>query len=85
MIIHIERLLGDKFDLDVESSDLISDVKAKIHEKIKDKTSNSIPRQRLIFAGKGLEEDKRSLAYYSIKEDSTLTLVLKPLDGPISP
>ncbi|MCA5972049.1 MULTISPECIES: ubiquitin-like protein [Pseudomonas] len=84
MIIHIELLLGDKFDLDVESSDLISDVKAKIHEKIKDKTSNSIPRQRLIFAGKGLE-DGRSLADYSIKEDSTLTLVLKPLDGPISP
>ncbi|MCF5196673.1 MULTISPECIES: ubiquitin-like protein [Pseudomonas] len=85
MIIHIERLLGDKFDLDVKSSDLISDVKVKIHDKIKDKTSNSIPRQRLIFAGKGLEEDGRSLADYSIKEDSTLTLVLKTLDGPISP
>ncbi|KWS17806.1 hypothetical protein AL064_03610 [Pseudomonas syringae pv. syringae] len=85
MIIHIERLLGDKFDLDVKSSDLIRDVKVKINDKIKDKTSNSIPRQRLIFAGKGLEEDERSLADYSIKEDSTLTLVLKTLDGPISP
>ena len=71
MQIFVKTLTGRTITLDVDSANSVEDVK----NMIQDRQGIPTDQMRLIFAGKEVTEDSRTLADYNITQESTLNLV----------
>jgi hypothetical protein len=72
MEIHLKTLTGEEYVLRAKWSSTIVSVKKAIHEK----KGIPVQEQRLVFAGKQLD-DNLTLADYNIQDKSTILLILR--------
>ena len=77
MQIQVKTLTGKTITLDVEAADTVENVKEKIEEK------EGIPpnQQRLIFAGKQIEDADQTLRELGITKEATLTMCSRNRGG----
>ena len=73
MQIFVKTLTGRTINVEVEKTDSIQRVKERIH----DKEGVPVGQQKLIFAGRQLEDD-HTISDYHIQKESTVHLILKP-------
>ena len=74
MKIFIKPFNGKTLAIEVGESDTVRNVKAKIE----DKKGTECELQRLVYAGKQLEDD-RPLSDYLIHKEATLNMILRGL------
>lgn len=70
--IFVKSITGQTRTIEVQNTDTVRSIK----EKISEKEGVSADQQRLIFAGKNLEDDKQ-VQDYNLGKDSTIHLVLR--------
>ena len=73
MQVFVEKTIGDALTLEVESSDTIEAVKAKIYSL----DNTLLPENQILFFDGTELEDGRTLADYNVKKENTLQVLLK--------
>lgn len=73
MQVFVEKTIGDALTLEVESSDTIEAVKAKIYSL----DNTLLPENQILFFDGTELEDGRTLADYNIQKENTLQVLLK--------
>ena len=72
-VVYIKMLNGKSFPLECKANNTIGTIKAMIHDE------EYIPadQQRLVFAGQGLDDDRKTLSDYNIKHGDVIHLAFK--------